>query len=526
MKLVRESAPDAACLVWSPIDATVRTMGGDLVPRRGSRMVADIFRDVAKEGGCAYWDALSAMGDEGSAIRWLSAGLLNEDLIHPRARARTCWATSSTWPSSAPTPRAVAEVAAEPAGLGTTRPSPPPSRACARWRRARLPAGHPSAGRLAHRLALFHGRDAHRAGGALRRRRARLHRRGQGLGPAEARGRRARADGRVDGGDALRAAVPGQAWSLGGVRAVGAPGPRCASASARAAPPPHAARAPLALLAGWPRRRAAGGEGGRQAPCRPSRRRPSRSPPTVRIRSFPSPAPPTRCRCSTRAAAPSPCWARRWTWSGPASSTTRWACRAPPPPRWAAWSRRRSPRSCPRASPSCSSSGTAPTRAASDLDAEKLRAEYGTLIARLRKDAGGAECLVLGTTDRLRQREDGSGAPGLARCGRAGGARAGLRVLVRADRHGWGARHAALAARRAGPRRRHPPDARGLREARGPLPRRPARGLRGFKPSRATSPRRAADMYFRTASSSSSSSPPPSPSTGRCTATSGRGWAC
>ena len=89
-----------------------------------------------------------------------------------------------------------------------------------------------------------------------------------------------------------------------------------------------------------------------------------------------------------------------------------------------------------------------------DLDAEKLHYEYGTLIARLRKDAGGAECLVLGTTDRLRQREDGSGRmrPGWPGCWpRCPVARAGLRVLVRSDRHGWGARHAALAARRAGP---------------------------------------------------------------------------
>jgi lysophospholipase L1-like esterase len=86
VKQVRESVPDAACLLMAPIDAAVRTMGGELIPRRGSKEVGDIFREVARDGGCAYWDALTAMGGEGASIQWLSAGLLNEDLVHPRAR--------------------------------------------------------------------------------------------------------------------------------------------------------------------------------------------------------------------------------------------------------------------------------------------------------------------------------------------------------------------------------------------------------------------------------------------------------
>ncbi len=86
VKWVRESVPDSACLVMSPLDAAVRTMGGGLVARRGSRLVADILREVALEGGCAYWNALEAMGGEGASIRWLSAKLFNADLVHPRAR--------------------------------------------------------------------------------------------------------------------------------------------------------------------------------------------------------------------------------------------------------------------------------------------------------------------------------------------------------------------------------------------------------------------------------------------------------
>ncbi|MDC0710680.1 GDSL-type esterase/lipase family protein [Stigmatella sp. ncwal1] len=86
VKWVRESVPDSACLVMSPLDAAVRTMGGELVPRRGTQEVGGILRDVAREGGCAYWDSLAAMGGEGSAIRWLPLKLLNEDLVHPRAK--------------------------------------------------------------------------------------------------------------------------------------------------------------------------------------------------------------------------------------------------------------------------------------------------------------------------------------------------------------------------------------------------------------------------------------------------------
>ncbi|MDY7227505.1 GDSL-type esterase/lipase family protein [Hyalangium rubrum] len=86
VKAVREAVPDSACLLMAPLDAAVRTMGGELVPRRGSKEVGDILREVASEGGCAFWDALSAMGGEGASIKWLSAGLLNEDLVHPRAR--------------------------------------------------------------------------------------------------------------------------------------------------------------------------------------------------------------------------------------------------------------------------------------------------------------------------------------------------------------------------------------------------------------------------------------------------------
>ncbi len=83
---VRANVPDSACLVMAPIDAGVRTMSGDVIARRGSREVGDIFREEARAGGCAFWDAFTAMGGEGSAIRWLEEGLMLEDLVHPRVK--------------------------------------------------------------------------------------------------------------------------------------------------------------------------------------------------------------------------------------------------------------------------------------------------------------------------------------------------------------------------------------------------------------------------------------------------------
>ncbi|HEX8441509.1 GDSL-type esterase/lipase family protein, partial [Archangium sp.] len=229
VKLVRESAPEAACLVWSPIDAAVRTLGGELVPRRGSRMVADIFRDVAKEGGCAYWDALSAMGDEGSAIRWLSAGLLNEDLIHPRARGSDLLghlfdlAIQRAYAASHP-PR----VATEPHGLQDADKA-----LAATFARMRALEEKKAEG---SRLGILQIGASHTASHyftdvlrtAMTKRFGDAGRGFIAAGKASDRLKPAGVVRELTGEwtveDALQATVPGQAWGLSGIRAVGAPG--------------------------------------------------------------------------------------------------------------------------------------------------------------------------------------------------------------------------------------------------------------------------------------------------------------
>ncbi len=83
---VRDAAPDAACLLVAPMDAAVRTVGGDLEPRPNTPEVGAMIREVAQARGCAFWDLYAAMGGERSVARWLEAGLFNQDLVHPRAR--------------------------------------------------------------------------------------------------------------------------------------------------------------------------------------------------------------------------------------------------------------------------------------------------------------------------------------------------------------------------------------------------------------------------------------------------------
>ncbi|HLT31471.1 MAG TPA: GDSL-type esterase/lipase family protein [Myxococcaceae bacterium] len=83
---LRGLEPDAACLVSGTLDAGVRTMSRDVVPRAGSREISDIIREVALAEGCAYWDALDAMGGVGVTKTWLERKLMHEDLVHPRAR--------------------------------------------------------------------------------------------------------------------------------------------------------------------------------------------------------------------------------------------------------------------------------------------------------------------------------------------------------------------------------------------------------------------------------------------------------
>lgn len=83
---IDQATPEASCLVVGPMDAGIRNMRGEVTPRTTTRDVAELLRGIALDRGCAYWDMQAAMGGEGSVVRWLAAGLMNEDLVHPRGR--------------------------------------------------------------------------------------------------------------------------------------------------------------------------------------------------------------------------------------------------------------------------------------------------------------------------------------------------------------------------------------------------------------------------------------------------------
>ena len=84
---LREAAPKAACLIVTPIDAGKTTTGSDeLVTREEIHTVMRVQKRVAAARGCAVFDLFSAMGGVGSLARLRAGGLISDDLVHPTAR--------------------------------------------------------------------------------------------------------------------------------------------------------------------------------------------------------------------------------------------------------------------------------------------------------------------------------------------------------------------------------------------------------------------------------------------------------
>ncbi|PTL76747.1 GDSL-type esterase/lipase family protein [Vitiosangium sp. GDMCC 1.1324] len=83
----RAAAPTSACLVVGPIDAV---RGGTGPHRLAQRPYLDevisIERQIALAEGCAFFDIFSTMGGSGSLARFMDAGFVHEDLVHPRGQ--------------------------------------------------------------------------------------------------------------------------------------------------------------------------------------------------------------------------------------------------------------------------------------------------------------------------------------------------------------------------------------------------------------------------------------------------------
>lgn len=84
---VRRAAPQAACMIVTPIDAAKTTTGSEeLTTREEIVAVIEVEKRVAAARGCALFDLWKAMGGNGSLSRMRDAGFVSEDLVHPTAR--------------------------------------------------------------------------------------------------------------------------------------------------------------------------------------------------------------------------------------------------------------------------------------------------------------------------------------------------------------------------------------------------------------------------------------------------------
>lgn len=87
VRRARHAMPGSGCLVVGPIDAV---RGGEgpskLTQRPYLDEVVDIERRIALSEGCAFFDFFSAMGGTGSLARFVQAGLVHDDLVHPKGQ--------------------------------------------------------------------------------------------------------------------------------------------------------------------------------------------------------------------------------------------------------------------------------------------------------------------------------------------------------------------------------------------------------------------------------------------------------
>ncbi|MFH1469023.1 MAG: GDSL-type esterase/lipase family protein [Pseudomonadota bacterium] len=83
LRRLQEGAPEASCLLVSPLDQAIRARG-QVVSKPALTAMIELQRQVAAEAGCAFWDARHVMGGEGGFTRWLehSPRYAWTDLMH------------------------------------------------------------------------------------------------------------------------------------------------------------------------------------------------------------------------------------------------------------------------------------------------------------------------------------------------------------------------------------------------------------------------------------------------------------
>jgi hypothetical protein len=86
LRFLRAKLPGADCMLWTPMDAGDRE-GKAIASKKYLKEVHDMQLEIAAKHGCAVWDMYRAMGGQGSIARWVDAGVINKDLVHPKKRA-------------------------------------------------------------------------------------------------------------------------------------------------------------------------------------------------------------------------------------------------------------------------------------------------------------------------------------------------------------------------------------------------------------------------------------------------------
>ena len=81
---VRAGAPNASCLVVSPLDQGTRDGDGKAKSKASIQRMVTAQQQVAHASGCAFWSAYDAMGGSGTIVRWMNMHppLAWADLIH------------------------------------------------------------------------------------------------------------------------------------------------------------------------------------------------------------------------------------------------------------------------------------------------------------------------------------------------------------------------------------------------------------------------------------------------------------
>ena len=86
IKALKSFVPGADCLLFGPMDAGQRYPNGKIGTKAFLTEVRDLQQQLAKKMGCGFWDTQKSMGGNGSFGRWLAAGIMNEDMVHPRSK--------------------------------------------------------------------------------------------------------------------------------------------------------------------------------------------------------------------------------------------------------------------------------------------------------------------------------------------------------------------------------------------------------------------------------------------------------